>query len=955
MELLLGTPSRNPRERGLHNSLSSIHRFQLHTTSTINLKHYQPHTHFPSYATATPSASPRHHSQASGTNAFGEKAFKRHVHGQVQGQQDYYTTRVDALLAALRQNDTVKLYFRLLDLTSGAQPYHVDFCRAVRSIPSTTFSEILRSFDPFRISRHLDSAPGIPISWGAAIYTPLGELINKWGVKTLYVRIFNRLRLLQDARRHLPPGSNDSSIRPLLHDYLVLLRCAGAITSIQSAKKIWHELFTDGYALWKNPQLFTEFIRARFLTESLYATNDLSRFRLRPLDMHRNGATYLTTDKLRKLRYLRAALLYKRHHRFGQNTHEPFFAEPLTRLLRKRKPLRRLQRRVIIRHMLPGDEPLLCAILKANGRQGQVYASKLLLRFWGISVTPFKKDLGRPEITGGYDFAAGAAQAPTAALLDAVVHCWGSQGEMRLATALVDFISRRWNIPVPDHVWSDLLGYARIHATEPATTEWRIVQMRTKISSPKSVVDIWQLCTQAPYHFQPSMKDYQCLIKSVLRPMRSIAKALAAVRQVTPLYRRIVRQVQDAWAELILTTQQGVSNHTAYRRYRMLLATKYYMWYCLHYTSIQAGNVVKPSRVDDVNAVRWVPDLVAEIGSFMTPVIQYRIATGVVDLRLDNAPLETVVSRQMLQRPKDLSHRPLIFTKTFKDSKASKDTSGRQSSFKKDSVVNVDWPFANLSLGKEDPAAVLRGIMGQLGVGDPWQDGQSDSDDYKDEEDEEDEDMNEFMEQAQHNNRHRVKPENTFVGKKGTVAGADASDAEDERGVLSRTPSRPDTHFQDAFEESRNPGNTSSLGDYHEELSGIEGSPRRDPFEDAFASIHQNHIDHTGTQHSDDWDEGKTTDGVKTTRRRDWAWQTLNRPAYMMRPRYNAPAGEPSLSAMQQDGHVFTGYHRDPLKKHFAAHRIIRSMKHAPGVPVDLSGAAASETRLMDHLLRIKT
>lgn len=858
-----------------------------------------------------------------------------------------HSTKLDSLLAALRQRDTFGLYLCLLDFTRGASLDDHAFCRVVQSIPPTTFSEILRNFDPFHISAHVDSAPDVPISWGAAIHSPLGDLINKWGIKVLYVRILNRLRLLQRARQLPQPNGSPAQI-PLLRDYLVLLRCAGATSNIRAVKSIWWELASHGYRDWRHAELYAEFIKARYLTEALYANNDMSRFRQRPLDLHRS-AVKLNKDVIRKLNRLNASLTRRHSHRFGQNVNEPFFAEPLTRMLRKRKPLKKLQRRAILRRMLPGDESLTCAILKANGRQGRVYASNVLMRLWGINITSFQTELGKRVVSGGHDFPLGSALAPTEALLDAVVHCYGNMGEVLLAQALVDYISRRWDIVVPNTVWSALLEYARIYSTDPAQKEWRMTQFHQKHVTPQTVVDIWKFSTQAPHRFQPGMRDYFTLVKSMMGPQAPLDQVLAAMRQLTPLYRRTTRLSQVAWAELTLTTQQGVSNSAAYRRYRVVQSRKHYMWYSFHYIARQIFNKLSPLRIDSADAVRHIPDLVAELEPFLRTNIRYRIATGIVDLRLDLKQQRTVDAQQTVEEP-----RPL-FLRTLDKYQPDRRAWGKKSP-DSDWTIMKDIPDTRVS------SAVLGDYMKTMGIDQTQQRNDTslrmDKNTIEElEEDEEDDDAQDYMD-AEHGEEAQ-----TDFGEcinKQVVGDLDEIgdwDEMDER-VVTR-PLRPAKYVQGAFHESRNPAYKPPVA---EEL---ENSPKRarslsaDQFADAFAggiSSQRGDDRSYATTDSKNWKKETVPNGLTFTNRQSKRQQIVDRPAYALRPRYSAPPGEPSLSAMREDGEEFTGYHDDPLKVHFAAHRIIRGLVHAPGIPVSLGGPGLSLTKqqLLGQMLDLR-
>lgn len=565
----------------------------------------------------------------------------------------YYHAALGSLLDALRQGDSVKLYLCLMRLVRGLDHETGSWCftEVVASIPATTFSEILRCFDPYNVSQHIDTAPGINISYNVALNTPLGELVNKWGVKLLYVRILNRLRRMQEARRH-------ARIRPLLNDYVVLMKCAGATSDSRAAKDLWYSMKYDGYLNWRNSEAFAEFVKARFLTEKLYANNDLARLRLRPLDLHRNSI-WIPGHLRSRLQDLRSHMTRLQKHRFGQNMHERNFAEPLTRPLRKRKPLVRLELKARQLNMLPGDERLMCAFLKANSHSGRLEASNRLLKmYWGISIQVDEQS-GIVLVDGGLDYPQNSAMAPTEHLLDAVVHCYCSMGEVTVAVKLVDFISRRYSIPVPNQVWSDLLDYTRIMQTKPAANEWAIARFRQKVVKPDTVLDIWNICTQEPYNFQPGLQDYYNLIKSLIRKSGSVRRPIEALRQIKSLHDDAVRASEETWCELLQTTMQGVPNHAAYRRYREARARKDHVWYCFHYSSGQILKMIRPGRVDDDGGVREIPNLIGEFGQFMPRRIKYHIATGYVEFASENFPRRNwAEAQQVVEEPLSLSERP---------------------------------------------------------------------------------------------------------------------------------------------------------------------------------------------------------------------------------------------------------------------------------------------------------
>ena len=566
-------------------------------------------------------------------------------HGR-PGTVPYYHVRLKALLSALRRGDTFNLYICLVNLVRGHETEggSAAFTKVMATIPSTTFSEILRNFDPHKVAEGIDTAPDINISYGLAVYTPLGELVNQWGIKTLYVRILRRLLHLQIARRK-------AGLVPLMNDYVVLMRCAGASSNIRAAKDLWYAMPGDRRDGIRHSEAYSEFIKARYLAEKIYANNDLSRFRLRPLDMHRSSLK-LRKKPVIRLKYLMANIRGRRTHRFGFNMHERFYDEPLTRVLRKRDPLAKLERTMVQRGVFNNNEEIVCAFLKVNGRTGRMVSNKaLLMQNWGVSITR-ERTTGAISIEGGHTYPPDSPRKPTAALLDAIVHSYGSMGEITIAVRLLDYMSQRFSIPVPDHVWSDLIEYARIMQSKPGATEWAMVDFPHKGAKPDQVLEIWNLCTQAPYSFRPGARDYYNLIKSLVRKRRSMLQPIEALRQIKPLYENAVSACEHAWCELVQTTQQAVPNHASFRRYKFLQAERNHMWFMFHYSIYLILKGVHPGQIDDESAVRGIPKLIGDFAPFLPQKISYHIATGLVEFWPDTAARRgTVEVKQTLLNP----------------------------------------------------------------------------------------------------------------------------------------------------------------------------------------------------------------------------------------------------------------------------------------------------------------
>lgn len=745
------------------------------------------------------------------------------------GTVAYYHAALKALLGALRRGDTFKMYLSLMSLVRGHETETGSraFAEVVASITATTFSEILRNFDPHRVAQEVDSAPGLNISYGVAVHTPLGELVNKWGVKILYVRILRRLLHIQLARRK-------AGLIPLMNDYVVLMRCAGATSNVRVAKDIWYSMSGDRRANIRHSEAYSDFIKARYLAEKMYANNDLSRFRLQPLDMHRSSLT-LPGNVRQRLLGLAVHITDRRKHRFGRNIQEPFFDEALTRVLRKRAPLLKSERTMALRGLIAnGNEDLICALMKVNGRVGRMEANNTHLRkTWGIIIQR-DKSTGVIAIEGGHTYPPDSPRAPTAVLLDAIVHSYCCLGEITLAVRLLDYVSQRFSIPVPDHVWSDLIEYTRVMQSKPAAKEWAIAGFPDKGARPDHVLEVWSLCTQAPYSFRPGARDYYNLIRSLVRKSGPMLQPIEALRQIKPLYDDAVDACEQAWCELMQTTQQAVPNHGAFRRYKVLQARRNHMWYMFHYSTYLILKETRPGRIDDHSAVREIPKMVGEFSDFLPRDVRYLVATGSVEFSSEPTRERDVVEvEQAVETPP---------------------------------VREFGWEapkYYRLNLALQEHRR----------------------DDYSEDED--------------------------VLGPAAPATGEDGEDEEDEE-------------------------------------DGDDGDDGDDGWGEAPGSDGSDPIDELGPGH-------------RIRRQRVVERRLVEKPAYLYRPPYSAPADQPSMVSIRRDGGEFTGYHDDPLRRRFAAYKVNRTTRRVFGVPVQLewfgNGKRENKKRrlkMVDELLRMR-
>jgi len=403
-----------------------------------------------------------------------------------------------------------------------------------------------------------------------------------------------------------------------------------------------------GMENWRHSEAYREFIKARFLTDPLYAQQDPTRFRLRAEDLHKQKRL-LNRQKISQLRGLRIRMESNAKYRFGQNTHELKYAEHLTRILRKTKPLRKVFAMTGVLGLTP-DLPLLCAVLTALGRNGSLKEiDRILERVWKVW-TRVDKETGVVTVGGGDVLGTDSALRPSPVLLDAVVQAYCCNGEVSRALKMVDFISRRYKVTVPDRVWFELLSWSYVMSSRPVTTEWRIAGFPEKTLGGGAVELVWRTMTSEPYNVEPGIVQYDVFVKSLIA-RRKYTEAIEVIRRARTFYEQQLRAHEAAMLEFSHATTQGVSPGSTVKRAKEAALAKGHIWYCFQVWFWTMFKKVRPRDINHDFTARTIPGLVDEFRSFMPDLIQYRIPTGYVHIKEPAPHQRTVMTRPVIEMP----------------------------------------------------------------------------------------------------------------------------------------------------------------------------------------------------------------------------------------------------------------------------------------------------------------
>ncbi|KAM0276737.1 hypothetical protein ACHAQH_006448 [Verticillium albo-atrum] len=531
------------------------------------------------------------------------------------------------LLETLRTQDVVETLSIVRALVNS--PSAEESIAAVRAIPRTTISEVLRCLDPLEAGHRLDCTHSLVIPDHLQEFSPVALAFDEFGVRKIYKDLFTTVlafvELLHQAGHQL-----------MLADYVVLLRCAGATSDVTAAKRVWKLM--DLNEVWdlRESLGYDELVKARYLVEPLYRQYDLTRVRLRPRNLRKlNRPDLALRGRLEKLRLYEARSKY---HAYGKSPHQP--ERDLHWVLSLPGPLNRIWFKMLNQGVTI-TESLQCSYLVACGYAGNLRMIEAVLsRFYDVSIVDGKTRRGitadsrNALITGGRKFPIGHPLAPTPRLLNAIAHSLGAAGYVLLAKKLVEFFSQQYRITIPPATWSDLLDHTYIISTHRAQVEWGMYEsnmpVKNRAVKAEDVIDIWRAMTAQG--IQPSFEDLDKYVNALIQS-GSFDDAWKAIRTGSAHYHTLMTETQDALFEALYPSPPRSASDRVVRA----KAKQHRAWY-----SIQRWCdrwLLRFSRREERaenDLTRRIPDFVAEFMDYMPHPATYHVASGLVRLHANH-------------------------------------------------------------------------------------------------------------------------------------------------------------------------------------------------------------------------------------------------------------------------------------------------------------------------------
>ena len=387
----------------------------------------------------------------------------------------------NSLYQALRIGDPYHILRELMNLIrfDGFNYYS----KVLQTIPSNTFSEILRSIDPQHfVDRYGRFHEEISQSYAWVMGIPLA---SRSGYHRFAMIFLSQIHGIIKARQRDHPLS--------LSDYRYLLKCARATGNIKAAQEVWNSMTSISLSVpdlqvTPDGECFKHYLATMTWSEP---SSPFLKHRLRVI-----------TDNLEPRAWTKPPYTLK-GHRVGPDHGIKIHVSQIFRQM--------------VHAGVPGDEETFCLMIMGFAREGDTNNVGLTLRrVWGVDVGALLAP-DQSDVQPVKHYAPSSPFHPSAKLLHTISHAYSINNDLPTALRVVDYVSRQYKLNIPTPVWSELLEWAFILSKR--RYGGRVERDGTSIGQlPQTAVsNIWNTMTSPPYNIKPTMQMYDKFIISLIR------------------------------------------------------------------------------------------------------------------------------------------------------------------------------------------------------------------------------------------------------------------------------------------------------------------------------------------------------------------------------------------------------------------------------------------------------
>lgn len=481
-------------------------------------------------------------------------------------------------------------------------------------LPSNSFTELLRCLDPKQfIDRykllHMEVSPKMTTILG------LADVMNQDGVYTFFKMFLDNLNMILEIR-HL-------FYEPVASDYKYLLKCARAIGNRRAAHVIWDD-FTEASIRAQYKERGSDKVEMKLDVESynnylgIMCWHDImkphQRYRLRFIPQNVIPRSWATAP----------------YTLSGHSIGQAGIKLRATQLFRQ-----------MVNAGLSGNEETFCLMMVSLGREGDLAGvASILKRVWGIDVQELmaSNDIA---MNAGTKYSADSPFYPTTNLLFTIAHVYGINNSLPTALRLVDFVSRRYSIPILNDVWNELLNWTFVlsvkhkRSVKSASRTGIDTKANAVGALPKeAVLNLWNTMVSEPYNVKPTMEMYNRLIinlsyRQLWGEMQVFMEEALHLyrRDCLKLYQRLTLRNLAMSGPRPSQSLQGLRNRdTSFIALRVARNKEYVRrWVeCL----LKYGS--KSLRGNEEFVTRSVPKIIDEWFTFLKKTVRYDVQSGKV-------------------------------------------------------------------------------------------------------------------------------------------------------------------------------------------------------------------------------------------------------------------------------------------------------------------------------------
>jgi hypothetical protein len=530
---------------------------------------------------------------------------------------------VASIVHAVQTHNSAEAFATLRQVTFLSQWQDVRV--ALSQLPRTTISSLFRLVDPVIAGEDIDYTHNMRVDALLQEFSSVNVSMDEFGIRQVYKQLMAVLERFAELVT-LSHG-------PLLPtEYEVLLRCAGATSDTEAAKRVWRLMQSpsdQAGAAFRTARNYEAFIRAKYLTEDLYAQNDPKRTLFRPRNLR--GHSDLTRRTKRRLDRHRIHLALASRYKYGHSPTQP--ERTISWATSGKLPLGRITKSLLKRGILT-DEKLSSAILRAKGRTGQArHVFSTMRREFGFHALT-TDDHRDPGLTFKTVETSRLLRECSQGYLESIVTALGTLGYPIIARRFLEFYKAEYKTVIPRSAWSIVLKYTFL--AQSVRREWEIFskpgQVRNQVVKPSDVIDVWNAMTAQGLMKQVPFEERNMYIVALIVERR-FDEALSEMRKGFDQY----REATDAVQHTLIAALYPAPPQSVHMEFLRSKSSQHAMWvdisqWCQMFLWRYTRHVRTSAALTED-----VPKLVAEFSEFTDGAINYRTISGMVRLNDDAA------------------------------------------------------------------------------------------------------------------------------------------------------------------------------------------------------------------------------------------------------------------------------------------------------------------------------